>query len=99
LGPAPAIRIVAVDFLVHIDQYLGECRLTSGQLPGGASGDPVLLVDGDPLRPGDVIESGGRMIVAALLVHEWASREGRTEQEINAARRYLSQWPAGPQID
>ncbi len=54
----------------------------------------VLRTDDDEaFRPGEMIATEGRTVLAAVLVYEWALRAGRTEEEVNAARRYLLRGP------
>lgn len=40
----------------------------------------------------------GRHTVAEL-VQAWAQRRGRTAEDRAIARRFLQQWPAGPQLE
>jgi hypothetical protein len=39
-----------------------------------------------------------RIITAASIVAGWAGSGERTKKEIEAAKKFLSQWPEGPQI-
>lgn len=63
---------------------------------------PVLLVDGIAYGPADLVpglpnEDIFGPTTAADLVRTWGNGT-RTEDERAAADRYLSQWPAGPQL-
>jgi len=88
-----------VNFIVHTDRNLGECRLTSEDLFGSQRSAPLLVIADSAYRPSDMIEMGGRGVVAAILVCAWAAQPSRTEAETDAARQFLSQWPSGPQLD
>ena len=89
-----------MNVLVHTDHFFGEIRLSSGGPFGYPINALVLRTDDDEMfRPSDIIPTEGRNVVAAVMVYEWALREERTEAEVNAARRYLCQWPIGPQIE
>ena len=66
---------------------------------GGSYGMPVAYFHGDArgYSPAEVIRRDGR--IAGHVVLLWASmRFERTEEEYQLARRYLSQWPDGPQL-
>jgi hypothetical protein len=89
-----------MNFLVHADHLAGEIRLTTGGPFRHHINELVLCSDGDEaFRPSDMITTEDRTVLAAVMVYEWASRDGRTEEEMNAARRYLGRWPTGPQIE
>ncbi len=65
-------------------------------------GIPVLRVaskvfSGD-FGPGDRFLNDEGRRTAGSLVAEWANAEGRTAGELEAARRFLRQWPDGPQV-
>ena len=76
----------------------GSTVLTTAS-PRCDNGFPVLRIrtDGIPsdFKPADVIDGRG---LAAAVVVSWAGKPQRTEREIEAARRFLAQWPEGPQI-
>ena len=69
--------------------------------PLSSYGVPVLRVEGRPGRPSgdfgpaDLVAPGA---TAAKVVVEWAEMEARTEEELQAARVFLRQWPHGPQL-
>jgi len=55
-------------------------------------------VDGD-FGPADLIyDAGVPAMTAAALVEVWASSPDRSDDEIEAARRFCAQWPEGPQV-
>jgi hypothetical protein len=88
-----------MNFIVHADRDLGEYRLTSEDLFGSQRSAPLLVIADRAFRPNDMIEVDGKGVVAARLVSGWAANPDRTEAELDAARQYLRQWPAGPQLD
>ncbi len=58
---------------------------------------PVLRIEsnaGPDLGPSDFI---GKQF-AAQLVAKWAGKKCRKPEELEAARRFLRQWPEGPQV-
>jgi hypothetical protein len=64
-------------------------------------GLPVLVVNREAFGPADVVldpEDPDNVTLAAEVVHAWASQPERTPEERDAARRYLGQWPEGPQL-
>ncbi|HNY78454.1 MAG: hypothetical protein RBS72_18070 [Sedimentisphaerales bacterium] len=57
-------------------------------------------MDGD-FGPADCIDFsaiGKGMTPAAAIVAAWGNEPGRSDEERDAARRFLSQWPEGPQV-
>jgi hypothetical protein len=90
--------LVAMNFIIHVDHYLGECRLTSEDFHGFRKRAPTLIIADCAYRPNDVVDIHGKWVVAARLVLEWATKGDRTEAEVDAAQRYLSLWPNGPQL-
>jgi hypothetical protein len=91
--------LALMNFIIHTDHYLGECRLTSEDFHGFRKCPPTLIITDCAYRPYDVVEMDGEGVVAARMVIEWATRWGRTEAEVDAARRYLRLWPNGPQLE
>ena len=91
--------LILMNFIIHADHYLGECRLTSEDFHGIRKCAPTLIITDCAYRPDDVIEMDGESVVAARMVIEWATKWERTEAEVDAARRYLSLWPNGPQLE
>jgi hypothetical protein len=88
-----------MNFIIHTDHYLGECRLTAEDFHGSRKCAPTLIITDCSYRPNDLVEMDGEGVVAARMVLEWATRWGRTEAEVDAARRYLRLWPNGPQLE
>ena len=92
------------DILIMVDEKGGTAILTTNS-PMSRRGIPVLRVktedvDGD-FGPADLIGEHKKpeMIrTAAGIVAEWFRTIEHTEEEIEAARLFLSQWPEGPQI-
>ena len=68
------------------------------------NGLPVLRIEGDDFPtdygPADDVSLLAGLVVlkAGELVAAWANTKGRTPKELEAARKFLSQWPDGPQI-
>ena len=90
-----------------------RCRITTDH-PGdeavltdesAASRDriPVLEIQGDDVHgmfgPSDVLGEPPHLMFAAAVVAGWARHPDRTADELDAARRYLGQWPDGPQVE
>jgi len=63
--------------------------------PASSYGQPVLRVEGRDLGPADLMPAGE---FAADVVRAWALGAGRSAEEREAARRFLRQWPEGPQL-
>lgn len=65
---------------------------------GGSYGQPVARFDGDPqvYGPADVIRKDGR--IAGHVVALWALFPERTDDEYQAAKRFLLYWPEGPHL-
>ena len=90
-------------FIIATDQDGGTAVLTTDS-PQSHYGAPVLRIDaadvkGDfgPLDPiGDV--GSPLILTAAGIVAGWAMNAERSEDEREAARAFLRQWPEGPQI-
>lgn len=93
------------DILITTDPDGGTAVLTTNS-PASHYGCPVLRieaedVDGD-FGPADLIDFGAvgqGIIPAATIVHAWATAPQRSDEERQAARRFLRQWPDGPQLD
>jgi len=89
-------------YLVLNDPNGGMAYLTT-ESQGSSHGVPVLEiragdVDGT-FGPEDLIyDESGPVMRAASLVELWASSPERSDDEIEAARRFLRQWPDGPQV-
>lgn len=72
-------------------------------LTEGADGRLVLRITGAPriadgdYAPSHILEQGEPPSTAADYVFEWAILKCRTDAGIEAAQRYLRQWPEGPQ--
>ncbi len=85
------------DLLVTQDEKGGTATLTTAS-PLSHYGLPVLRIEAEDVSgdfgPSDCIAPG---LTAAGVVAGWAKEEGRTPEELQAARRFLSQWPDGPQ--
>lgn len=71
--------------------------------PASSYGVPVFRADHDPelygptdFGPADKLPLG---LPAAVIVKDWAVREGRYSEGLAAAVKFLRQWPDGPQID
>jgi hypothetical protein len=62
--------------------------------PASSHGVPVVVVGTEAYGPMDTI--GGRQ--AAKIVTAWGCKPDRTPDEQDAARAFLRQWPAGPQL-
>lgn len=60
--------------------------------------DAPRIADGD-YAPAHVIVPGEEPSTAAEYVFEWAILKCRTDSGIEAAQRYLRQWPEGPQAE
>ena len=90
-----------MNILVAKDISGGTAVLTTDS-PASRYDMPVLQITADDIDgdfgPGDLINIGEMVIPAAEIVHNWACKTGRTTAEISAARKFLSQWPEGPQI-
>lgn len=56
-------------------------------------------VEGSDYGPSDFIVFSGLQLLAGGVVAFWARLEDRTEQEIDAAKRFCAQDPNGPQVD
>ena len=80
-----------------------EFQLTT-KSPQSLYGLPVLRIEGDDFPtdygPEDDVSLLAGLVVlkAGELVAAWASVKDRTPKEREAARKFLRQWPDGPQI-
>jgi len=92
------------DILITTDPDGGTAVLTCNS-PASRYGCSVLRVeaedvDGD-FGPADLIDFSGigqGMAPVAIIVAGWAMATERTDEEREAARRFLRQWPEGPQL-
>lgn len=101
--PTTKKEVKNMHILIAKDQNGGTAYLTT-QSPASHYGRPVLQVTAEDLDddfgPGDLlggIEKGSFMY-AADIVTCWARQSGLTEEEMEAAKVYLRQWPEGPQV-
>jgi len=92
------------EYLVLTDAQGGRAVLTD-ETAACRYGIPVLLIDAEDVQgefgPADVIgdlENPETLVHAAQVVHRWASDPARTEEERQAAHKFLRQWPEGPQL-
>jgi hypothetical protein len=92
------------DILVCKDSKGGTAILTTAS-PASHYGIPVLRIDAEDVSgdfgPSDLLgnlDEPSKMFHAAGMVAGWAGQPGRTPEEIEAARKYLAQWPEGPQL-
>ncbi|HBG38938.1 MULTISPECIES: hypothetical protein [Clostridium] len=89
------------DIMIMQDANGGTAVLTTDS-PLSHYGIPVLRIEADDINgdfaPADLIGSPPIIITAASVIAGWADNPERTPEEIAAARKYLSQWPEGPQI-
>lgn len=98
-----------MNHLVLRDAQGGEAWLTTDS-PVSHYGCPVLRISAEDVLgdfgPADMIDTSGdperihpdRIITAADVVVGWAMKPDRTPEEKAAARKFLRQWPEGPQI-
>ena len=89
------------DIMVCKDKSGGTAVLTTAS-PASHYGIPVLRIEAYDISgdfgPADIIGEPPKMFTAAEIIAGWASQNGRTAEELTAARKYLAQWPEGPQI-
>jgi hypothetical protein len=93
-----------IDYLILQDKKGGTARLTN-QSPSSRYNVPVLEItaediDGD-FGPASLIgdlEAPWTLFPAANVVYAWAQKPERTQEEVEAARLFLRQWPEGPQV-
>jgi hypothetical protein len=93
-----------MNYLITTDPEGGSARLTN-ETCASRYGIPVLTIDAADVEgdfgPADLIGDLDRpetLTYAAEVVAAWASQPERTPEERDAARRYLGQWPEGPQL-
>lgn len=86
------------DILISTDNKGGRAYLTTSS-PVSHYGIPILRIEAEDIDgdfgPSDIID--GTMTAADIIVG-WAKRPGRTNDELIAARKFLGQWPEGPQL-
>jgi len=93
-----------MDILILKDEKGWTARLTT-ESPASHYGIPILQitaddVDGD-FGPSDIIgtvDKPDELLTAAQIVYAWGTQRDRREEEREAARSFLRQWPEGPQI-
>jgi len=93
-----------MNYLILTDADSGTARLTD-ETCASRYGLPVLVIDAEDCQgdfgPADLIGNLDRpesLMHAAEVVAAWGRAPERTDDERDAARRYLQQWPDGPQI-
>ena len=88
-------------YLITKDADGGEAWLTNESC-SSRYGIPVLEITADDVDgtfgPADLIGEPPKLMLGAQIVAGWASQPDRTADEIEAARRFLRQWPDGPQL-
>jgi hypothetical protein len=92
------------EYLMFRDDKGGTAVLTN-ETAASRYGIPVLVIDAEDCQgdfgPADLIGDLDRpetLMHAAEVVAAWGLSPERRPEERDAARRYLMQWPAGPQI-
>lgn len=90
------------DIVVCEDQTGGTAILTTDS-PQSHYGCPVLRIEAEDIDgdfgPRDLLGDPERgFVTAAEVVAGWIGRGDRNESEVEAARRFLQQWPEGPQV-
>ena len=99
----PGVHSGATMKYVVLNDPKGGMAYLTAESQGSSHGVPVLEiragdVDGT-FGPEDLIyDESGPVMRAASLVELWASSPERSDDEIEAARRFLRQWPDGPQV-
>jgi len=88
-----------MNYLILTDDDGGTTRLTTEHAASSYK-IPVLVIEAEDVAgvfgPADLIGDSG--ISGADVVAAWGRAPERTDHERDAARRYLQQWPDGPQI-
>ena len=78
--------------MIHIKIESGHCAgqtyLTT-ESAVSSSGVPMLRIEGEDFGPGDMVWMAGFFIAAADIVSAWAKDPARTQDEIEAARRFM----------
>lgn len=89
------------DILIYTDKDGGTAVLTIVS-PVSHYGIPVLRIEADDINgdfgPSDIISLTPKPYTAADVVAGWATQDGRTDDELTSARKFLAQWPDGPQL-
>jgi hypothetical protein len=89
------------EHLIMKDAEGGTAVLTT-DTPASHYGIPMLVIDATDVRgefgPADRLHPN-ISLTAAQVVLAWGLAPERTPTEKEAARRYLHQWPEGPQLD
>lgn len=93
------------EYVILTDSEGGTAILTD-ETAACRYGIHVLLIDAEDLKgefgPADLIGDLDRpetLMHAAEPVLAWALKPERTPEEREAARRFLAQWPEGPQLE
>lgn len=92
-----------MEYLVLEDGKGGSVKLTT-ESSASSDGIPVLRVESEESHgdygPSDLIGDleGNDFVKAAEIVAAWGKKRGRTQEEKEAARLFLHQWPQGPQV-
>ena len=77
----------------------GEIPAFVFDVDGGSYNQPIVRFASQPgvaYGPGDVLRGDGRLV--GHIVYMWAGNADRTEEEYQAARKFLRYWPDGPQL-
>ncbi len=89
-----------MEIIIFSDRDGIEHKLTTWS-PLSSYGLPVYRIEDDSptdYGPADMVEFAGLPVSIAALVALWARLQGRTDEEIQAAKDFLSQNPEGLQI-
>jgi hypothetical protein len=84
------------------DNLEGDYAVLTNETCSARYGMPVLSISAEDVAgdfgPGDLLHDGHNIVSCGAIVHGWASRPERTDEERDAARLFLRQWPEGPQL-
>jgi len=90
-----------MQILMRTDHEGGTAVLTT-ESSQSHDGRPVLELTGEGVGgtfgPADLVFLQPNPRTAASIVAGWAQQKGRTVVELELARRFLGQWPEGPQV-
>jgi hypothetical protein len=90
-----------MDYLILTDTEGGTATLKTNS-PASHYGIPILRIDASDVvgdfGPADLIATEPKPLSAAVIVAAWGGSPERTPEEREAARKYLCQWPNGPQL-
>ena len=87
-----------MNYLMFTDKDGVEHRLTT-ESTQSSYGMPVYRRDNNDCGPADLIFFGDISIRAASVVVFWVQLAGRTQAEIQAAKKFCMQNPEGIQVD